>query len=103
MKKDYYESKLGCKFRIVDFHKPPEGDIAHFTREEFSWLKARCNAEEFKVIWMLKMGDYTYDPIPDEEKPPVSISQKYSQEIINQLRYPKQEIKECSDIKLEKT
>lgn len=83
-----YTSKDGYRFRIVDFHHPAEGDIVHFTRAEYEWIKAKkLSSDEFKVIYMLKAGDYTYDPADVDLTEAQRLAKKYGNVIISALRF----------------
>lgn len=63
-----YVTKEGLRFKITGFHRPNEGDIVHFIRLEFDYLKSQnLTPKEFKVIYMLKMHDFRYDPTPLKE------------------------------------
>ncbi len=83
-----YVSKENLRFRITDFHRPNEGGIVHFTRLEYEYLKSqKLTPEEFKVVYMLKMNDYTYDPSPEDPMESKRLAKTYGNKIIGSLRF----------------
>ena len=83
-----YKSKEGLQFRISEFPLPNEGEIVHFTKTEWEWIKSQnLSSDEFRVLWLMKREDYTYNPIPksDIEKAK-SIGVRYAEEIKEMLK-----------------
>lgn len=83
-----YKSKEGLQFRISEFPLPGEGEIVYFTKTEWEWMKSQAlSSDEFRVLWLMKKDDYTYNPIPksDIEKAN-SIGIRYAEEIKEMLK-----------------